>query len=148
MFENLTKETRVIHDENSRKAFAECDRRRMAVAREFLAELEALHGPANRPDELWENGVNLWRENKLNAIAIECRKVLLKIKDADDDFQLSTVDQNKLIWCIKEVRTRFYKTNSNREIVSDLISRAVEMTDAANKAAAVKILSQRKWWWY
>lgn len=144
---DLIEGTLLIRDPNAAQAFAECDRRRQRATAKTNAMLEAQFGPANRPDDKWENGVNLWRENRLDLIAIECSKVLLKINGAGDELQLSTEDQNRLIWCIQEVRSRIMHSELNREIVDELVSRAVKLTDAANKDAAVKILCQRKWWW-
>ena len=104
------------------------------------ALLEAQFGPANRPDDRWENGVNLWRENRLNAMALEFRKLLLSIHETGDGTQLSEFDMHKLGWCFQEVRARFYPAKSNIEIVNDLVPRAVKLIAAAHKGEAAKIL--------
>lgn len=143
---DLIEATLLIRDPDAAPAFVECDRRRLRATAKANAMLEAQFGPANRPDDKWENGVNFWRENRLNAMALECRKLLLSIHKTGDGTHLSEFDKHKLGWCFKEVRARFYPAKSNLEIVNDLVPRAVKLTDAANKYEAVKIFRQRKWW--
>lgn len=143
---DLIEATLLIRDPDAAPAFVECDLCRRRSTEKANALLEAQFGPANRPDDRWENGVNLWRENRLNAMALECRKLLLSIHKTGDGTQLSEFDMQKLGWCFQEVRALFYPTKSNLEIVNDLVPRAVKLTDAAHKDEAVKILRQQKWW--
>lgn len=144
---DLIEATLLIRDPNARLAFAECDRRRNAATAKVNAKLEEQFGPANRPDDKWPGGINLWREHRINAVALEYAVVLLKIKDATDETVLSREDQNSIIACICHVRGAFYSTSTNREIVDDLISRALKITDDAHRKVAIRMRSQPKWWW-
>ena len=57
----------LMRDPNA-AAYAECDRKRIKNTAKVNAELEKEFGPGN--GITWPGGVDLWRETKLNAIAL------------------------------------------------------------------------------
>ena len=71
-------ETFLFSDPKSKAAFTACDRRRIRDNDNVHALLEKEFGPSIKSNYEFENGVNLRREHKLNALSIEYRKVLLK----------------------------------------------------------------------
>ena len=132
----------------SRATFTACDRRRIRDNDNVHALLEKEFGPSISSNLKPENGVNLRREHKLNALAIEYRKVLLKVNGASDDLTLDEKENQRLTSCMKNAQLFFYTTETPREILNDLIARAVKLTDAINHDFASRIICQRRWWCY
>ena len=141
-------DTFLFSDPKSKAAFTACDRRRIRDNDNVHALLEKEFGPSITSNLKLESGVNLRREHKLNALAIEYRKVLLKVNGASDDLILSEKENEKLTSCMKNAQLFFYTTETLREILDDLTARAVKLTDAIHHDFAVRIMCQRRWWYY
>ena len=141
-------ETFLFSNPKSKAAFTACDRRRIRDNDNVHAMLEKEFGPSITSNLKPENGVNLRREHKLNALAIEYRKVLLKLNGTSDDLILDEKENQKLTSCTKNAKLFFYTTETPREILDDLIARAVKLTDAINHDFASRIICQRRWWHY
>ena len=141
-------DTFLFSDPKSKAAFTACDRRRIRDNDNVHALLEKEFGPSITSNHKFENGVNLRREHKLNALSIEYRKVLLKVNGASDDLILDEKENKRLTSCMKQAVLFFYTTETLREILDDLTARAVKLTDAINHDFASRIMCQRRWWNY
>ena len=141
-------DTFLFSDPKSKAAFTACDRRRIRDNDNVHALLEKEFGPSITSNRKFENGVNLRREHKLNALSIEYRKVLLKVNGASDDLILDEKENKRLTSCMKQAVLFFYTTETTREILDDLIVRAIKLTNATNHDFASRIMCQRRWWHY
>ena len=141
-------DTFLFSDPKSKAAFTACDRRRIRDNDNVHALLEKEFGPSITSNLKPEDGVNLRREHKLNALSIEYRKVLLKLNGASDDLILNEKENKRLTSCMKQAVLFFYTTETLREILDDLTARAVKLTDAINHDFASRIMCQRRWWQY
>lgn len=141
-------DTFLFSDPKSKAAFTACDRRRIRDNDNVHALLENEFGPSITSNFKPEDGVNLRREHKLNALSIKYRKVLLKVKCASDDLLLEEKENQRLTSCMKNAQLFFYTTETTREILNDLIARAVKLTNAINHDFASRIMCQGRWWHY
>ena len=141
-------DTFLFSDPKSKAAFTACDRTRIRDNDNVHAMLEKEFGPSIASNLKPEDGVNLRREHKLNALSIEYRKVLLKVNGASDDLILDEKENQRLTSCMKQAVLFFYTTETTREILDDLIVRAIKLTNAINHDFASRIMCQRRWWHY